>query len=420
MRKLLSMMLVSMLTLTGCSSEVEGDDVLTVWYWDPALNGVAIQTAADLYKETNPDTEFEFVEMASEDVQTKFTTLALSGDKSAIPDIILLGDDIASMYLTLYPDMFSPILNETVDYNNFPDYKTIPMTVGDVTYGLPFDNSVSGLYCDGKIVSDAGLSEEDFQDITWSEFEQLGEQIYKETGKYAYTWSASTNLTNLIHSAGTDYINDDGSVYIAGNEALEAGLQVMQDMYLGGYVFDSVDWTDYINSISTSQAACTVSGAWFVPTVKQIEGGEGDWFIAPVPRLEGIDNATNATAEGGSSWYVLDSGDDELAADFLATTLGSNIDLYDQLLSEYGIVGTFLPASTSKSYSASDEYFGGQEIYTDFMKWAEDVPAYNVGENSTVGKDAINTYIIDVIRDNITVEEGISEAQAQADTTTGH
>lgn len=415
MKKVLALLTSLILVLAGCGGEVEGDNILTVWYWDPYVNGESIQAAADMYKETNPDVQFEFVETAREDMQTKFTTAALAGDMSTLPDIVLLGDDIAPMYLSVYGDLFASNLNESIDYSNFPDYKVSPMTVDNKVYGVPFDNGVSGLYCNKQIVEDAGLKVEDFNNLTWTEFGKLGEQIKSKTGKYAYTWSGVTNLRNLVHSVGTDYVNEDGSVNLENNEALKVAMQEMQDMYAGGYVYDAVDWTDYVSSVTNGDAACTVSGSWFVPTIKQIEGGSGNWFIAGVPSLEGIEGAANATAEGGSSWYMLNKGDEEVAADFLTTTLGSSVELYEQLLTDVGLISTYLPAAESDAYQQADEFFGGQKIYSDFLTWSDEVPAYLILENAQVAQDALGTYINAVVKGEMTVEEGIKQAQAQSD-----
>lgn len=417
MKKILALLTSLILVLAGCGGEVEGDNVLTVWYWDPYINGTSIQAAADLYKESNPDVEFNFVETSRDDMQTKFTTAALANDMSSLPDVILLGDDIAPMYLSVYTDLFADNLNSSIDYSNFPSYKVDPMTLDDVTYGVPFDNGVSGLYCNKQIIEDAGLSTEDFANLTWTEFSDLGSQIRTETGKYAYSWSAITNLRNLVHSAGVDYVNEDGSVNIADNTVLNSSMATMQSMYSDGYVYDAVDWTDYVSSITNGDAACTVSGAWFVPTIKQIEGGEGNWFIAPVPSLDGVENAANATAEGGSSWYILNNGDQEMAADFLTTTLGSNVELYDQLLTEVGLVATYLPAAESETYQSGDEFFGGETIYSNFLEWSSEVPPYLILENAQVAQDALGTYINAVVKGEMTVEEGIEQAQAQADQT---
>lgn len=417
MKKLIGILAAFILVLAGCNSEVEGDNVLTVWYWDPYINGTSIQEAAELYKQDNPDVEFEFVETAREDMQTKFTTAALAGDTKSLPDVILLGDDIAPMYLSVYNDIFATDLNDAVDYSNFPDYKVDPMTVDGTVYGLPFDNGVSGLYCNKEIVEDAGLSVSDFENLTWSEFDQLGKQIREETGKYGYSWSAITNLRNLVHSAGVDYVNEDGSLYIEDNEVLSASMQKMQDMYASGYVYDAVDWTDYVGSITNGDAACTVSGAWFVPTIKQIEGGEGNWFIAEVPSLDTVSGSANATAEGGSSWYILNKGDNKLAADFLATTLGSNTELYDTLLTDVGLVATYLPAAESSTYKAGDDFFGGQTIYSDFLGWSNDVPPYLILENAQVAQDSLGSYINAAVKGEMTVEEAIAQAAAEASQT---
>ena len=70
-------------------SDAAGAEKLTVWCWDPAFNIASMEAAGDVYKADHPDFELEVIETPWEDVQTKLTTAATSGDVSTLPDIIL-------------------------------------------------------------------------------------------------------------------------------------------------------------------------------------------------------------------------------------------------------------------------------------------------------------------------------------------
>ena len=99
----LSMM--AALALTGCGGggtsesaaadggSAEGGNTITVWAWDVALK--QLQSAAEKYKETNPDVEFVFEEMGTDQIYTKLATTLSTG--KGLADVILLeGEQVSS------------------------------------------------------------------------------------------------------------------------------------------------------------------------------------------------------------------------------------------------------------------------------------------------------------------------------------
>jgi lactose/L-arabinose transport system substrate-binding protein len=108
----------------------------------------------------------------------------------------------------------------------------------------------------------------------------------------------------------------------------------------------------------------------------------------PQPKLPDVENSVNASNLGGSSWYVLNVDGKDEATDFLAKTFGSNVDFYQDLVTEVGAIGTYIPATTGEAYKAKDEFFAGQPIISDFSKWVEEIPQVNYG---------LHTYAIDDI-----------------------
>ena len=66
--------------------------------------------------------------------------------------------------------------------------------------------------------------------------------------------------------------------------------------------------------------------------------------IATTPRLN-VEGAANASNTGGSSWYVLDNGQDkDPIVDFLKTVYAGDNDFYAQILVNQGALCTWLPA----------------------------------------------------------------------------
>ena len=91
-------MVIGMAGCTSSSDKKDSADVsessneLTVWCWDATFNIPAVEEASKIYQEDNPDVTVNVVETAWEDIQTKLTTAATSGQTDTMPDIILMND----------------------------------------------------------------------------------------------------------------------------------------------------------------------------------------------------------------------------------------------------------------------------------------------------------------------------------------
>ena len=77
----------------AAEATAEGGNTLTVWCWDPAFNIYSMEQAGEVYKKDHPDFTLNVIETPWEDVQTKLTTAATSGDLSTLPDIFLMQDN---------------------------------------------------------------------------------------------------------------------------------------------------------------------------------------------------------------------------------------------------------------------------------------------------------------------------------------
>lgn len=364
----------------ACFSQTAFAKDITVWAWDPNFNVAIMQEAAAKYEAKHEDVNVKVVDFAKADIEQKLHTMLASGITSALPDVVLIEDYNAQKYLLSYPGSFAPMTN-AVDYQQFAPYKVNVMTVGDEVYGLPFDTGVSGLYYRTDILEKAGFSAKDMENITWDRFIEIGKQVKEKTGVSMLGNNPSDLglLRVMIQGAGSWYFNEDGSLNIANNKALEEGIKIFRDLHRTEIARPTIGWSEWVGAVNSGAVASITTGVWITASVKAGEGQEGKWAIAPTPRLD-LEGSVNSSNLGGSSWYVLNASKEKATAiDFLNETFGKDKDFYNQILQQQGAVGSYLPAGNTEAYQYEDSYFNKQKIYSDFNKWAAEIPAVNYG-----------------------------------------
>src|SRR5699024_10159083 len=96
----------------------DGGTEITVWAWDQAFNGFAMEEADKL----DDSVTVNFVEMAKADCLQKIHTVLASGVTEDLPDIVCISDLNAQGYLMAYPDAFMP-MDDVINYDDFSAYK---------------------------------------------------------------------------------------------------------------------------------------------------------------------------------------------------------------------------------------------------------------------------------------------------------
>ena len=139
-------------------------------------------------------------------------------------------------------------------------------------------------------------------------------------------------------------------------------------------------WTDYTGAFTSGDIVGTIDGVWMTGTVKSQPDQSGKWGVAPIPKLVGVDGATNYSSEGGSSWYVLSSAPAKDAAiDFLKTVWAGDKDFYQNILTGQGAFSAWMPAVDGPAYASSDDFFGGQPVWKNFSDWQAKIPGIEYG-----------------------------------------
>lgn len=375
------------------------EQVLTVWCWDPAFNLNAMEKAEAIYQKDNPNFKLNIVETPWEDIQTKLTTAAISSQLDILPDILLMQDNAFQKNVISYPDAFLDITNTSIDFTKFAQGKTGFSMVDGKNYGVPFDNGAVIAAYRTDILTQAGYTIDDFTDITFSEYLEKGKVVLAKTGKPLLSCLAGESdvIVMMLQSAGGSFFDQDGKVNIVNNDILKEVMNLYKELVQSGVLVEVNDWDQYIATINNGTVAGTMNGCWIMASIQQAEDQAGSWDITNMPRLDQASTATNYANQGGSSWAVTaNCQNPELAADFLGSTFGGSIELYDQILTT-GALATYLPAGESEAYGMSSDYFSGKPVFSMITEFAGKIPQSNTGVYFYEARDSVATAITNII-----------------------
>lgn len=425
-KKIIACLLASsmMLGLTACGGSKENnkeaakeDNKLTIWAWDESFNIKAANEAKEIFKEKNPDTEVEVVTMAQDDIVAKLNTSLSSGSYDGLPDIVLIEDYRIQGYLNAYESEFAE-LSDVAKPENFAEYKTGVNQIDGKMYGIPFDSGVAATFYRADLIEEAGYSKSDMENLTWDKFIEIGKAVKEKTG--IAMMSVSSNdigiLRAMLQSAGSWYTDEDGKVNIADNQALKDSISTYKRLVDEGIVKTiSSDWDQYVGAFNSGEVATVPNGCWISPSIVNAEEQSGKWAVAAIPRLSENPDSVNASSVGGAGWYVLKNvGHEETAKKFLKETFASNVDLMNQLAKDINLVSTLKAASGAENYQQGVEFYGGQQIFQDFMKWTDQVPSVNYGEN-TYAIENLMTEALQAILAGADMDSTLQEYQVQAE-----
>lgn len=427
-RKLLSVLLAGamVLSLAACGNSGTSDDAassegggsesgnkLTVWAWDQTFNIKAIEMAGEQYKKDHSDFELEVIETSSDDCQTKLTTCANAGDYSTMPDIVLMQDNSYQKFLKSYPDAFTDLTDCGINWDDFATLKQSYSMVDDKHYGVPYDNGVCAAFYRTDVLEEAGYKIEDLTDITWSQFTDIAVKVHEKTGKYLLTAESTGGdvIMLMIQSCGANFVNENGEAFIVGNDVAEKCIDLYTDMIKKDAVKLVNNWDEYIATVTGGEAAGIVNGNWMNATLTGIEDQAGLWQITTLPKVDGVDTATNYANNGGSSWYITSNcKNPDLAKDFLVSTFGSSTEFYDAILPETSGIACYLPAGESEVYNEPVEFYGGQPIYSTLVEYSSHIPEFTKTPYHYEAREAVNTAIIN-ITNGTAKEDALKEAQ---------
>lgn len=424
MKKLLSILLAAMLvfSLAACttpsentsnpastpeSTPVESGDTgtgeggeLTVWCWDPAFNLYAMEEAEKVYQKDHPDFKLNIVETPWDDIQTKITTAATSGDLSTLPDIFLMQNMAFTKNVTNFPDVFTDLTDSGIAFDQFGESVVGYSKVDGKNYGVPFDNGTAVAAYRTDVLEEAGFTIDDLTDITWDRFIEIGKEVKAKTGKAMHSSTAGSPdlISMMLQSCGISFFNDDETPNIGGNADIEKCVEIYTEMIKEGILIEVNDWDQYIGSFINDEVVGTMNGCWILASVQTAEDQSGKWAITNLPKVDAVSGSSNYSANGGSSWGVSSSSKNaDLAKDFLSKTFAGSVELYETILPASGAIANYLPAGESTVYEEPQAFFADQPIYAKIVEMGSSVPSINTGVYYYEARDALGVVITNVI-----------------------
>ena len=417
-RKVIACMLASAMAFSAMSvlpaaAASEEDNKLTVWTWDPNFNIYAINKAAEIYAKDHEGFTIEVTEIQSDDIESKITAAVQAGDLSTLPDIFLMQDNSFQKYATFYPDVFVNLTDSGIDFSQFSEAKVAYSTLDGVNYGVPFDNGAVINCLRTDLLEQAGYTVDDFTDITWSDYMEKAKVVLEKTGLPMLTAQAGSPdvIMEMLQSAGASLFNEDGTANIKDNDVLKKCVEIYAQMVADGTLVEVTDWDQYISSLNSSTVASTFNGCWIMASIQAAEDQSGKWAVTNMPKLDDVENASNYSNNGGSSWAISsNTKHEELAVDFLNATFAGSTELYDDIISK-GALATWAPAGESDAYNVPVDFYGGDTVYAKIVEYATKTPSNTTGAFYYDARDAVGVALSNITQTGADVDSELATAQ---------
>lgn len=401
---------------SGDDTAKSSDASLVVYAWDQNFNIAPMKAAGELYAQDHEGFTLDVQEYSSDDCQLKLTSSA-STNYDALPDIVLMQDNSYQKFLESYPDAFVDLTDSGINWDDFSALKQSYSTKDGKHYGVPFDNgAVIGCYRT-DILEQAGYTVDDLTDITWSRFIEIGKDVHEKTGAYLLTSeNAGGDLPiMMLQSCGASFVDEDGNPNFTDNEVLDKVVDLYVQMIQEDVLFLVNNWDEYVATITKGQAAGVVNGNWITATLMATEDQSGKWAITNMPKVDGIDTATNYANNGGSSWYVTANCKDvDLAIDFLKSTYGSNVDFYADILGTSGAIACYQPAADSEAYQEGVEFFNNEAIFSKILEYSANIPEYPATPYHYEFREILATAVQNIV-DGTAKADALATAQETAE-----
>ena len=425
-KKVLSALLVAAMSvsvLAGCGSKADNntdakndasqENTLSVWCWDPNFNVYAMKQAEAIYQKDHPDFKLDIQEKVYSDIETALITAAEADDYSTLPDIFLMQDNSFQKYATNYPDIFTDLTDSGIDFSEFSSAKVAYSTLDGKNYGIPFDNGAVIECLRTDMLEQAGFTVDDFTDITWNDFMEKAKVVKEKTGQPILTSQAGSPdlVMEMLQSCGESLFNEDGSVNIVDNKALKPILEIYSQMVKDGTLVEVTDWDQYIASINNGTTAGVINGCWIMASITANEDQSGKWAITNMPKLDGVDGATNYSNNGGSSWAISSNcKKQDLAIDFMKSTFAGSTALYDDIIAK-GALATWAPAGDSEAYAQPVAFFSDDPVYAKIVDFATKTPSNITGAFYYDARDAVGTALSNIIQTGADMDSELQTAQ---------
>ncbi len=288
--------ILSFLLLSGCSQNVIYTDnfeknydfdvydhiKIASWVEEETTLNEVIKSFQDRY----PHVEIEIVNFPSQTYDDYFDVMT---DPLEGFDVMLLS---GGFYSTLIDN------NELYDLSHFIEKDEIDLSVfgtllndtGELTYALPYRNSVFLLYYNKTLFDQAGIDYPD-KNFTWEKFESAARTLTSGEGEDK-VWGAF--IQNYSQLWTIQSIQDGNSILDDDLSAFEKSIEFTLGLVEAGYVLspDEIIERDLVQNGSikffgSGQVAMMPMGEWTAKQLLEADNIDFDWAVAEMPYPQG-------------------------------------------------------------------------------------------------------------------------------------
>ena len=286
-------------------------------------------------------------------------------------------------------------------------------TFDDRLVAMPVDIAPAVLFYRANLVEEAGVSEEQIQNISdWDEFIEIAQQVTVDTtgdgeiDQYALPTAAEVADVPIGGGKG-GWIDENGEPLQPRERFIEV-LELVQRVRQAGVDADLGAWSEpWIQSFSDGTVAMTANGAWFGGALQTWMAADvEDWRVARLPEYASIGGTYLSIPEGVPTDKVLPAWE---IVKFLTTHPEAQ-------LTTFRTIDAFPALTEVFDHRIMDEgvdYYGGQQARQIFAEVALNHPIQNVSEFDAEIVGIWGTVVSGVIEGDLTIEEAYEQALRQ-------
>lgn len=269
-----------------------------MWTWDPAFNIFSI--AAKIYQ-GHPGFKLDIQETPWDDLQTAHHHQRKSQSWDELPDIFLMQNNAFQKNLN-YPELVQPLTDSGIRLGRVPESVKAFSTVDGVNYGVPFDAGTTSPRSDrpdrGGRPHHRRLHRHHLGQVhrAW----QAG-QGQDQQAMLSGPAGSSDMIMMMLQSAGANLFDDQGSTSSTTRRSTPRSRPTRGSSRRTSSS-RSTRGTKYVGEFINGNIAGVINGVWIAGTIQAAEDPGRQVEITNLPKLDGIDGATNFSANGGSSW----------------------------------------------------------------------------------------------------------------------
>lgn len=372
----------------------QGDDTeqedVTITFWEFGNTGYDV--LVEEYMAENTHVTIELQNYDQNDLHDNLFTSLSAG--SGAPDVTMIEVNQLERYRDA-EDRFHNLLDfGAADVEgNFLDWvwKTGENADGNFVFGLPTDIGPTVMYYRTDVFEEAGFdsSPEAVGELiqTWTDFEDVAQQIYAETGK------VMTDGAELIFNARRDqateqFFNENDELIVEDHAQIKDAYDYTVNMIQNGLIGDIQLWTpEWFAGMEEGTYATLLGPAWMQGVIKD-NADEGSWSMTTLP-------------EGAGNWggsYLAIPEESEVSEEtykFIEWMTAPEQQLKSFL--DYGL----FPAAPAvydvpEFLEYSDDFFGGIKTAQVFSDAAEQVVPVYKGSGYYTVNDVIQEAIDNV------------------------